>query len=142
MRNINFRVWDNNYKYMNYKVLVGMWGDDVMDDKNYTACSMYIHPENVDYKCKPHWCHFEPYNKDIKLMQCTGLKDKNGVEIYEGDVIKRNENIYEVIFNKACFKVSNIKYRNANLYLLEEISLDQVEIIGNIYENPELLQIK
>ncbi|MGL5713387.1 MAG: hypothetical protein ACRCX2_10240 [Paraclostridium sp.] len=55
MRTIKFRAWDEQFKYMNYKVVVGMWGNDVLDDKNYTACSMWIDPKNVDYKCEPHW---------------------------------------------------------------------------------------
>ena len=44
MRTIKFRAWDEKYKQMNYKVIVGMWGEDVLDDENYTACSMWIEP--------------------------------------------------------------------------------------------------
>lgn len=73
MREIKFRVWDNHYKYMNYKVIVGIYGDweKVKDDENYTSCAMWIEPKNVDYKCEPHWSHFEPYHKENKLMQYT-----------------------------------------------------------------------
>ena len=68
-REIKFRAWDDHYKYMNYKVLVGTYGEweNVKDDKNYTACSMWIEPDKVDYECEPHWAHFEPYHKDIHL---------------------------------------------------------------------------
>ena len=90
MRTIKFRAWDNHYKYMNYKVIVGVYGEweKVKDDKDYTSCSMWIEPRNVDYKCEPHWTNFEPYHEDIKLMQFTGLYDKNKVPIYERGYIR------------------------------------------------------
>ena len=80
MREIKFRAWDNHYKYMNYKILVGIYGnwEKVKDDENYTACAMWIEPKNVDYKCEPHWTGFEPYHKDIHfynlIMQYTRTK--------------------------------------------------------------------
>lgn len=64
----------------------------------------------------------------MKLMQYTGLKDKNGVEIYEGDVVKNKDgDIYDIKF----------EFNNFNgRYMVDEW---QLEIIGNIYESPELL---
>lgn len=135
-REIKFRVWDNKYKYMNYKVLVGIYGDweKVKDDKNYTACAMWIEPDKVDYKCEPHWAHFEPYHKDIHLMQYTGLKDKNGVEIYEGDKVKAKfygkEVVGEIGFNSGCFLLWNSCVSDNQLFIFTDI-----EVIGNIYEN-------
>ena len=72
------------------------------------------------------------------LMQYTGLKDKNGKEIYEGDVGVDGENdaYYEVVFDEGAF----VSHYDGNIteYLSETAS--QMEIIGNIFENPELLQ--
>ena len=80
---------------------------------------------------------------DCVLMQYTGLKDKNGKEIYEGDILlksyeKDNKRInvttYKVFFNAGCFMVVTDDGRR---HLLgDEITL--LEVIGNIYENPEL----
>lgn len=153
-REIKFRVWDNEYKYMNYKVLVGIYGDweKVKDDKNYTACAMWIEPDKVDYKCEPHWTHFEPYHKDIHLMQYTGLKDKNGVEIYEGDICKGNKfsdenDLFVIKYGKYKTKDWKEKYIS-NTYQygwfaeyiktkdqVHLVTPNGIEVIGNIYEN-------
>lgn len=140
MRDIKFRAWDAKYKYMNYKVMVGMYGDNVMDDENYTACSMWVEPKKVDYKCEPHWSHFEPYHKDILLMQYTGLKDKNGKEIYERDIITCSNGMayqYEVEFVFGCF----LGHDKATGFSKKLYDMKDLEVVGNIYENPELLEV-
>ena len=77
------------------------------------------------------------------LMQCTGLKDKNGVEIYEGDILRWYG--YEVKGGKQIrpekLLVVADYIRDAHKVLCITEGTDQtVEIIGNIYENPELLE--
>lgn len=138
-REIKFRAWDNEYKYMNYKVLVGIYGDweKVKDDKNYTACAMWIEPDKVDYKCEPHWAHFEPYHKDIHLMQYTGLKDKNGVGIYESDIVKYEgeDTSYVVMFDPTGYWcLDGNGARNSEMLYYEDV-FKYLEVIGNIYEN-------
>ncbi len=87
--------------------------------------------------------------EDIELMQFTGLKDKNGKEIYEGDIINVTKRLddYEmyaqVIWDNEEARWGYIKADGddteiGSLYDLLDIRRD--EIIGNIYENPELIK--
>ena len=133
-REIKFRAWNKHNKKMYYKVMVGMWGSkEVMDDENYTACMLYEY-SNDDPKIGE-WLHFEPYD-DIELMQYTGHKDKNGKEIYEGDIVKLFE--YKVIDNiilpEEIVAINDIR---VGCYTLRPSQY--MEIIGNIYENPGFL---
>lgn len=89
--------------------------------------------------------------RDIKFMQSTGLKDKNGKEIFEGDVISTYiDNLVIQRDNLLGFYVEVGEKRNhfaetVDIEYLDLFAKDfgvAVEIIGNIYENPELLEDK
>ena len=77
--------------------------------------------------------------KELIWMQYTGIKDKNGVEVYEGDVVRivydNIEHIYQIIFDKEelDFKATNgeINYGGNFQYLG---CCEEIEVIGNIYE--------
>jgi uncharacterized phage protein (TIGR01671 family) len=82
------------------------------------------------------------FEEDNILMQFTGLKDKNGKEIYEGDIIKdKDKKVYKVEwdYNYAGFAPFCEQIFSApDTY--SEWNLGEIEIIGNIYENKELLK--
>ena len=84
--------------------------------------------------------------ENIKLMQSTGLTDKNGKEIFEGDVLKVTDKhswLEVVSFSekKAMFVSKEIGFPESPLWELFNTVLFEIEIIGNIYENPELAEV-
>ncbi|NIB76441.1 hypothetical protein E3V25_09780 [Streptococcus pseudopneumoniae] len=94
---------------------------------------------------------------ELILMQSTGLKDKNGVEIFEGDVVSRNSGMPSVVkFGKWIYEEDfGYKIKNIGFHLNSSYDDDEwfqamdyedirknYEVIGNIYENPELLEDK
>lgn len=81
-------------------------------------------------------------DKDLILMQCTGLKDSEGSLIYEGDIVKYEGKPYQVIWDKYGFNLKGF-YQGFMDYPTEAFSEGlSFRVIGNIYENPELLEEK
>nr|DAH10212.1 MAG TPA: YopX protein [Caudoviricetes sp.] len=83
------------------------------------------------------------YPDEVELMQSTGLTDKDGKEIFEGDVVKMAKNVYseptyyEVVRHRGgAYRLESKQY-GCELWLRHA----DCEIAGNIYENPELLEV-
>jgi uncharacterized phage protein (TIGR01671 family) len=111
-----FRAWDGNK--MHYKLLIG--NTDTKDFENYTAHCLY------DYESKQ-WKNFDEMS-DIVIMQCTGLKDKKQNLIYESDIV-----------DLAGYGKYLCEFPFLELYDLDDSS-DIGVILGNRFENPELLE--
>jgi uncharacterized phage protein (TIGR01671 family) len=84
-------------------------------------------------------------SENIELMQYTGLKDKNGKEIYEGDIVNIKEyplsSPFTIIYEDGSYYFAEILENNE--YDREDVlgyyKPEEIEVIGNIYENSELL---
>ena len=99
-----------------------------------------VSPDYIDNRGIAHWRENSIPTSTDKIMQYTGLKDKNGKEIYEGDIV-RMANPYtsklrgsEVIYTYAQFAII------ADDDFIPLGDIQNWEIIGNVYENPELLK--
>ena len=120
MREIKFRAWNKQKKEM-MKV---------------SSISL----ENKEIAVKDFGTYHFFRIKDIELMQYTGLKDKNGKEIYEGDIVVLN-NIEND--NMCIVRYEHSSYRLEGWSLREDLSNVEgrfLEVVGNIYENKNLLE--
>ena len=112
MREIRFRAWDGKKMLMNCVIYHGLVYKVLEDTPDTNDLSLWI--DTPDYP----------------LMQFTGLKDESGIEIYEDDIIFLNYNrlgMRKVEFLNGAFNVSGL-------------CISKCKVIGNIHENPELLE--
>jgi len=94
--------------------------------------------DSYEFSVSSFGCFFEPHYDTGELesvvMQCTGLKDKNGKLIYEGDILKDDHGKAPVVWEPS---VAAFAWEGGEEWGM--IDPQNVEVIGNIYENPELL---
>ena len=114
-------------------------------------------PDNMMISDHNEWCEGTGINEalkasaeyDYKIMQFTGLTDKNGKEIYEGDIIKTKDKFNPIYVMKSIIPWPVLEdskgcdYDNGDYYSGYDVQChpwSSFEVIGNIYENPELLE--
>ncbi len=135
MREIKFRAW---------------WHTDTPDyyrGKRTNPDKMLQVGDDCGTKHPLDCCVYACQGQSVILMQFTGLKDKNGKEIYEGDLLLvrlqdygcPKVDVFQVIWNttNARFKLTD---RNGDPWGFDDTN--SMEVIGNIYENPELLEAR
>lgn len=149
MREIKFRMWDIRNKKMIYHI------DSIrFDIDDYLPFSVSI-PSGArkSLLVNEHWIEddgtYSPNtSKEAELMQYTGLKDKNGREIYEGDILEcHHKTKGNVFFHDGSYRLSsdqielnvenNLTFDDLNNYLIEDNNL---VVIGNIFGNPGMLE--
>ncbi len=132
---IKSRAWDEKNKVMHYNfqcIRSGIEGND------WVIFTSDIFPDFDTQKGNPF------FSQQIEEMQFSGLTDKNGKEIYEGDIVEtRWENEITNEFDGVTEEVEIVFQNGAYWYAVDECYLSEVneecEIIGNVFENPELL---
>jgi len=136
LREIKFRAWDERHKHL-FQV----------QEMGYSEGKLWAVSSRNGYK---HW--------NCYLMQYVGLKDKNGKEIYEGDILRvrinpkycgnitmynwhyiNSELLYEVIWDDGMWKLRAPSRKTDFPFLFNTWTLE-LEVIGNVFENPELIE--
>ena len=130
MREIKFRAWDTYDNRMKHKFTIGSVTNS--DNNLWTCPTLWLEDTG--------WVNCDT----LVLMQYTGLKDKNGVEIYEGDIVRAHSHKptnfkIEFIEGGFCATRNGVKYPIDINHFYPSIGCT-IEVIGNIYENPELLE--
>lgn len=133
MRTIKFRAWEKYDK--DYAEEIGepgkmhfgdAWGEnqEVQEKRTIVIAGIY-HDSSWDWD-------------DFTVMQFTGLQDKNGKEIYEGDIFQDEE---DSVYNAVEWDEFHCGWTTSQWFIGKDMhELERMEIIGNIYENPNLLK--
>lgn len=165
MREIKFRAWHKKERRMSCPFTLGdLYGYEgefnavhwECGDDHWPLCSHDSSArDGAVFLMYPQLPSDNGLNPHIELMQYTGLKDKNGVEVYEGDILEISGFYFMDILKQqdvtdlrgevwhdseiACFNIGDLRW---NVIPRKDLARKYFEVIGNRFENPELLTQK
>lgn len=129
MREIKFRVWSNELNKMVYADERGWYQNCFIGDNQYIqTCSLGV--------------AIDRNGKQLQVLQYTGLKDKNGKEIYEGDIVHSFTPNRESTGSIIDYDDEVTVFYDIRNAIDQFLFLIEPRIIGNVHENPELLPVK
>ena len=133
MREIEFRIYDKELEKMIY-----------LDDEDYDYRPPLVFRLDQVFRKDSQYNDYEDFEWNdisdrVEIMQYTGLKDKNGKKIFEGDIVKTYNNEKCIVkYNYNQFGLSVVD--KSKPYGWVDFIVYNLEVIGNIWDNPELLK--
>lgn len=134
VRKFEFRAWDKREKRMGEVT-------EIRFSKSQYPCVNVRFKQNGKIIDERYCFGQEDGCDNVILMQYTGLKDKNGKEIYEGDILKDNKGkVYEIVWGHDLLWLAKTNEKQGNCYCPKGLVEHGAVVAGNRWDNPELLK--